>query len=120
MFFGKLLAITLLSFCLFQNTVSASEDLDKDPLEGFTVSKEDIIKSLDGLKKMGKISESDYQKAVKELTSMSDAQVSALKETAVGMVRNDPDKAVELVNKGNKIDTEAAKKQIGDLSKPKE
>lgn len=120
MIIGKFLAFTLLSFCLFQSTVSANDDLDKDPLEGFTVSKSDIISSLDSLKKMGKISEADYQKAKKELEAMSDSQVSALKETAVGMVRNDPDKAVDLVNKGAKIDTEAAKKQINDLSKPKE
>lgn len=120
MFIGKFLAFTLLSFFLYQSTVSAEDLFDKDPLEGFSVSKGDIEKSLDGLRKSGRISEEDYQKAKKELGAMSDSQVSALKETAVGMVRNDPDKAVDLVNKGEKIDPEAVRKQIGDLSKPKE
>lgn len=119
MFFGKFLVFTLLSFFLYQSTVSANDEM-KDPLEGFSVSKEDIIKSLDSLKKMGKISEEDYQKAKKELGGMSDAQIGALKETAVGMVRNDPDKAVDLVNKGGKIDPAATQTQIRDLSKPKE
>lgn len=115
---GFALIITLLSFFLFQGNLSASDDLD--PLANFQVSKDDIIKSLDNLKQMGKISEEDYQKAKKELGGMSNNQVSALKETAVGLVRNDPDKAVSLVNKGGQINAEEVKKQIGELSLPKE
>lgn len=117
MLLGKALVITLLSFFFFNGNISANDDLD--PLAGFTVSKDDINKSLDNLKQMGKISEEDYQKAKKELGGMSDHQVSALKETAVGLVRNDPDKAVGLVQ-GAKIDANEVKKQIGDLSLPKE
>lgn len=117
---GKMLLFTLLSFFLFQSPLSASESEEMaDPLANFTVSKDEIAKSLDNLKASGKISDADYQKAKKELGGMSDTQISAIKETAIGMVRNDPDKAVELVN-ANKIDTAAVEKQIKDLSKPAE
>ncbi len=118
MVFGKALIITLLSFFLFQGNLSANDDFDL--LSNFQVSKDDISKSLDNLRQMGKISEEDYQKAKKELSGMSNNQVSALKETAVGLVRNDPDKAVGLVKKGSAINPEEVRKQIGDLSIPKE
>lgn len=115
---GKILFFTLLSFFMFQSPLSASEleSEDKDPLAGFTVSKDEIAKSLDNLKAGGKISDADYQNAKKDLGGMSDTQISAIKETAIGMVRNNPDKAVELVN-ANKIDASAVQKQINDLSK---
>jgi len=118
---GKMLLFTLLSFFMFQSPLSASEleSENVDPLANFTVSKDEISKSLDSLKSSGKISDADYQKAKKELGGMSDSQISAIKETAIGMVRNDPDKAVELVN-AKKIDTSAVQKQINDLSKPVE
>lgn len=113
---GKMLFFALLSFFIFQSPLSASEEM-ADPLANFSVSKDEISKSLDGLKASGKISDADYQKAKVELLGMSDAKVNAIKETAIGMVRNNPDKAVELVN-ANKIDTAAIQKQINDLSKP--
>ncbi len=119
MFFSKFVVITLMSFCFHQNTVSASEGFDKDPLAGLSFSKEEIAKSLETLKNSGKISDADYKKATTELMGMSQNQINALKEAAVGMVRNNPDKAVELVQKGS-FDAEATKKQISDLSKPKD
>lgn len=89
-------AMTLLSFFMFQSNLSAQEDAD--PLSNITVSKEDIVKSLDMLKKQGKISEADYQKAKAELMSMSDSQVNGIKESAVDIVKKDPKKAMEMVN----------------------
>ena len=114
---GKLVALTLISFLLFQSPLSASEDVDT--LSTIKVSKEDILKSLDGLKKAGKISAADYEAAKKELIGMNDTQIDAIKETAVGVVKNNPEKADELL-KAKKIDTKEVKKQIDDLSKPKD
>lgn len=97
--------------------VFSQDNTDIDPLANFQVSKDDIYKSLDALKAQGKISESDYQKAKQELTGMSSAQVSGLKETAIGIVRNNPEKAEALV-KGSAIDLKEVEKEAQKLSNP--
>lgn len=109
MIMGKLL-ITLSAFLMFQTPLSANDDLDTDPLVGLSVSKDDIIKSMEALKKQGKISDADFQKAKKELAGMSDSQVNAMTDSAVDIIRKDPDKALGLVN-GAKIDVNEVKKQ---------
>ncbi len=110
-------AMTLLSFVMFQSNLSASEeDVDTLTQDTMSISKDDIIKSLDSLKKEGKITEDDYQRAKKELLGMSDAQVNGIKKTAEGMVRNNPDKAVDLV-KGPKVDVKEVKKQAVEVKK---
>ena len=107
---GKFLLFTALSFFTFQPQVSASDDVN-DPLTGFTVSKDDIVKGLDHLKSEGKISQADYDKAKSELSGMSDSSVDELKDKAVGIVRNNPDKALELV-KAPKVNPEEVQKQL--------
>lgn len=114
---SKFLSAVSLFTLLSYPAHSQAEELEQDPLTNFSVSKEEVLKSLDMLKSNGQISEKDYLAAKQQLSGMNASQISALKETAVGMVRNDPDKAVEL-SKG-KFDAEATKKQINDLSKPK-
>lgn len=117
MIMGKLLVI-LFTFFLFQSPLSANDNLDSDPLANIKVSKQDILLSMEALKKQGKISEADYQKAKKELEAMSDSQVNSITDTAVDVVRKDPDAAVGLL-KGAKIDTNEVKKQVDSVSKPK-
>ena len=111
LFTGKLLLFTLLSFFIFQTPLSASElDLGKmDPLTNFTVSKDEIAKSLDILKASGKINNADYEKAKKQLDGMTDNQINKIKETAIEMIKSDPDKAFGLVNT-DKIDTSTIQK----------
>lgn len=117
MIMGKLLVI-LFTFFLFQSPLSANDNLDTDPLANIKVSKEDILKSMEALKKQGKISEADYQNAKKELEAMSDSQVNSITDTAVDVIKKDPDKAVGLLQ-GAKIDTNEVKKQVDSVSKPK-
>jgi PAB1-binding protein PBP1 len=107
----KKILITLMAFFLFQSPLSANDELDVDPLSNINISKEDIIKSLETLKKQGKISDADYEKAKKELSGISDSQIKSITNTAVDVIRKDPDKAVGLVN-ALKVDTNEVKKQI--------
>jgi PAB1-binding protein PBP1 len=103
--------ITLMAFFLFQSPLSASDELDVDPLSNINVSKEDIIKSLESLQKLGKISQADLDKAKKELSALNDSQIKSITDTAVDVIRKDPDKALGLVN-AVKVDTNEVKKQI--------
>ena len=92
-----------------------AQDLNVDPLSNLSISKDDIFKSLDNLKKEGKISDADYEKAKLELKAMSDTQVNGMKDTAVNMIRKDPDKAVDLI-KGSAIDMKEVEKQAGEAA----
>ncbi len=95
----KNLLFILLTFFIFNSQLSAAEDLDVDTLSNFSVSKDEILKSLDTLKSQGKISDSDYQKAKKELMGMNDNQVNGIRDKAVELVKKDPKKAADIVNK---------------------
>lgn len=112
-------AMTLLSFLMFQSNLSASENVDtlKDPLVDFKVNKNEIMQSLNQLKKDGKISEKDYQDAKKQLMGMNDSQISGLKDQAINMVRKDPDKTVDLY-KDKKIDLKKVEQQAHEANKP--
>lgn len=103
--------ITLMAFLLFQSPLSANDNLDVDPLSNINVSKEDILKSLESLQKQGKISQADLDKAKKELSVLNDSQIKSITDTAVDVIRKDPDKALGLVNAA-KVDTNEVKKQI--------
>lgn len=106
---GKRLFFTvliLISFFVFQSNLSAADnevDTLTDPLVDFKVNKDEILKSLDVLKKDGKISDKDYEEAKKQLLNMNDGQINGLKDKAINMVRKDPDKTVDLY-KDKKID----------------
>lgn len=84
---------------------------DVDPLANIKISKDEISKSLDQLKGQGKISESDYNEAQKELKTMSDAQVGSIKDKAIGLIRKDPDKALGIIN-NKKIDKKELEKEL--------
>ena len=114
-----LAVLTLFSFVFFQANLSASDsDSDVDTLthDTMSISKEEIIKSLDNLKKQGQITEADYEKTKKELLGMSDSQVNNIKKNAEGIIRNNPDKALELVNQ-KKIDVKAVEQQASQVKK---
>lgn len=68
----------------------------QDSLDKMKVSKEEIYKSLEIMKKEGKISETDYLKSKKELKEMDQAQIEGLNQKAVGIVKKDPDKAKKI------------------------
>ena len=81
--------ISLLSLfansCLFAN-------------ESMGTSKDDVVKSLDMLKSIGKISASDYDLAVKELKAMDDSKFNQIKANATNMVNSNPEAASKMVD----------------------
>jgi hypothetical protein len=98
--FGLRLFLTLLSFVLFQSQIKATDDeLNVDTLSEISISREDIYASLNELRKSGKISEIDYQKAKLELGNQSDTELSKLKDKAANLVKEDPKKAAEMLKK---------------------
>jgi len=116
--FHKLLSVfSLVTLLSYPCHLHAEEE--GDPLNSVQISNGEILKSLEMMKANGQISAEDYEKAKTQLQGMSPTQIKALEETAKGMIRNDPDKAVELA-KGKKLDSGAVQKKINDLSRPKE
>lgn len=107
----KKIIVSLTALLLLQSPLSANDELDIDPLANINVSKEEILKSMEVLRKQGKISNADYDRAKKELSGLSHSQVKSITETAVDVIRKDPDKALSLVNAA-KLDPNEVKKQI--------
>ena len=76
-----------------------------------------VLQSL--LREKGTISEVEYEKAKKELTTFSDAQIKSMTNSAIEIIKKDPDKAIDMMNR-MKIDTNEVKKQSEIVSpKPK-
>lgn len=65
----------------------SAEEVLKDPLDGVKVSKDEISKSLEIMKKEGKISAADYEKAKKELSSMNQNDIDSVNKKAIDLVR---------------------------------
>lgn len=112
---GKSLLLTLCAFIIFQGPLRA--ETDADPLANISISKSEVAGSLDKLKKEGKISQKEYDEAKAALLGMSDDHLKAIKEVALGMARNDPDKALQLV-KAPTIDLAEAEKQMQAINNP--
>ena len=69
---------------------SAEKDQeDLDLLSNIQVSKEDILSSMEMLKKQNKISEADFQKAKKELMDMDTSQLNDLNQKAIGIIKSE-------------------------------
>ncbi len=119
MLLNSLKISVLITFLTLSSSIfsSAYSDDNVDPLIGLQISPAEILKSLEQMKATGQISAEDFEKAKRHVANMSSLEVKALNQTAIGMVRNNPDKAVELT-KGKTIDTQAVQKQINALSKP--
>jgi hypothetical protein len=117
MIMGKFFFISLFTLSLSTFAIASDEQL-VDPLPNLSISKSEVQKSLENLKNSGKISAADYEVAQKELSTMSDSQLNTIKEKAVGLIRNDPDKALEIA-KAPKIDLEEAHKQLNAVQAPK-
>lgn len=111
------LALSTVTFIFLSSGFAFAEDL-VDPLAGINVSSDEIMKSLESMKASGQINKEDYEKAKLQLATMSSAEIKALNDTAIGMVRNDPDKAVELTKKP--FNEAAVKDQLQNLSRPQE
>lgn len=100
--------------CLLGNIAYAQNSIDD-----IKVSKDEIVKSLDMLKKSGSISEEDYQKAKKELGTMNDKQVDAITLKAKDTIKKNPS-AAEGIGKdklGPNADLDGLKKQFDNISK---
>ena len=113
----KILFLFISLVLLQTNNVFAEADM-ANPLNDIKVTKNEIKLSLDKLKADGQISEADYKKAIEQLGGLNDTQISLMKDAAIGMVKNDPDKAVEVLN-SKKINTPEVQKQLKDLATPK-
>ena len=100
-----LLSILLLSCGL---SFASATEVEKDPLSEFSISKDEIAKTLENFRKEGKITEAEYLKTKKDLAGMDDKQVSDLNQKAMGVVKKDPEKANTLIKK-NKIESETTK-----------
>ncbi len=74
---------------------------EADPLNNFSVSKDEISQSLDKMKVAGKINEEEYKIAKRELASLNDEKLTALNEKAKNLIRTDPDAAVNLYENKN-------------------
>ena len=97
----------------------ANDEVKIDPFANIDISKEGILKSLLLLREKGTISEVEYEKAKKELTTFSDAQIKSMTNSAIEIIKKDPDKAIDMMNR-MKIDTNEVKKQSEIVSpKPK-
>ncbi|MBC7428350.1 MAG: hypothetical protein H7336_07045 [Bacteriovorax sp.] len=101
----------MFSLFLFQSPLSAAEESNVDTLSSLTINKDEIFTSLDNLRKEGKISDTEYQKAKKELAGMNDDQIKGIKDKAVTVIKKDPSKAEDIVN-GKKIDMKEFEKQM--------
>lgn len=114
----KQILFTFMAFFIFQSPLSANDEQLVNPLSSINISKDDIIKSMEALQKQGKISPADLEKAKRELSGLSDSQIKSITETAMDVIRKDPDKALGLVN-AVKLDPDEVKKQIENApSKP--
>jgi hypothetical protein len=86
------------------------------------VSKDDIIKSLEMMKKEGKLSDADYIKTKKELGNMDQSQIDSLNDKAVNFVKKNPEKADDMykslhLHNDNKINYENLGKELENTSK---
>lgn len=111
----KIIALSLL-FAFSISSVNADDEM-ADPLAGIEINSDEIQKSLANMKANGQISAEDFEKASKQLSTMSSTEIKTLNQAAIGMVRNDPDKAVELT-KAKSINSAEVEKQVQALSRP--
>ena len=89
----RLLLCLVFTSCL--TTLHAQDSAMPD----FTINKSEVEKSLKYLYEQGKISESDYKKAMLQLGKMNDGQLNELKDKALGVVKEDPKKAEKMIEK---------------------
>ncbi len=103
--------------CMLSLSTISFANEEVDLLSTMEVSADEIQKSLEKMKASGQISERDFEKAKIHVSAMGSTEIKSLTETAVAMVKNDPDKAVALTT-APIIDTDEATKQINALSAP--
>lgn len=65
---------------------------------GISVSKEDIRKQLETMKKSGQISNADYLKTLSELDKMDDKKIKDIQQKAIDTIQKDPSAADKLIN----------------------
>ena len=102
--------LVMLALFSFTNTIFAEEN-KVVALDQMKISKQDILGSLDQLRKAGQISEEDYQKAKKQLEGMSDSQVKGIQDKAVGIIKENPG-VVNEVMESKKVSPEDIKKTL--------
>lgn len=89
----------------------------QDSLDNITVSREEIGKSLEIMRKEGKISEADYLKTKKEFGLMNQGQIDSVTKKAIGIVKKNPDKAESAYKNMQKDNIDGLQKELDNLSK---
>jgi hypothetical protein len=84
--------ILILIIILNVNSVFAQAS-GKDPLTEIKVSKEEILQSLDSLKKSGRISEEEYLQTKKVLLGMDQNQIENINNKAKTTIKTNPKEA---------------------------
>ncbi len=95
--------LLFLSIVFYASVGVAQESTDEQALvnvvKDIKIDKAEIRKSLEDMKKNGKISDAEYLKALKDLEGFDEGKINALKNQAVDIIKSDPKKAEEMVNK---------------------
>ena len=91
----KILIILLVVFANFSN--AQTDNSLANELSNFKLNKDDIKTSLEKLKKEGKISNQDYLKALKELSTLDDSKIKDMQKKATDMVINHPEETNKML-----------------------
>ncbi len=92
------------------NDQMTNDKLQIDPFSNVDVSKEGMLKSLSMLRRNETISEEEYEKAKKELSNTSDAQIKSMTNAAIEIIKKDPNKIIDMMNRKSKEMNEDNKK----------
>ena len=76
----------------------ANFDIGTMPMSDFNITKDGMLKSIESLKAQGIISQTDFDKAKKELSGLSDHQLKTITNSAIEIVKKDPKKALGLID----------------------
>ena len=117
----KMTIFTLMAFFLLQSPLSANDKKPIDPLANSAISKEEVLKQIEELKKQGRISQADLDKAQKAMSafmaSQSDDDPTPL--PTISISKEDILKSVEVLHKQGKIsqvELDLARKQLSGLT----
>jgi ribosome recycling factor len=99
--------------------ILSSPTYAQNNINDIKISKDEIVQSLEMLKKNGSISEEDYQKAKKELGTMNDKQVDSLTMKAKETIKKNPTgiNGSGHEKKANEADLEKLNKEFDNFSK---
>ena len=97
------------------NEEMANMDIGAMPMPSLNLNKEGMLKTIESLRAQGKISQIDFEKAKKELLGLSDHQIKTMTETAIEIIKKDPEKALGLID-NMKVENNEVKKEVERIS----